>query len=151
MKKTLVLSALILGAFAACSSAIPPPRMPLPKPVHEEPDLLTEYERKTLTLEMNNLIREIGAARALASEDPSLEALKKDLAEAKTAQDPEKTKTAERSLGDAVETLLYKQEGMPAKIKRLLDVGNLLRYDTPEQKESRRRKGTAFEQTGTGK
>lgn len=142
---------MILCACAACSSAIPPPRMPLPKPAHEEPNLLTEYERKTLTLEMNRLTQEIGAARAKASEDPSLDALKKELADAKTAPDSQKIQKAERNLSDAVETLLYQQEGMPKKIKRLLDVGNLLRFDTPEQKESRRRKGTSFEQTETGK
>ena len=151
MNRTLAFSALILCACAACSSAIPPPRFPLPKPAHEEPNLLTDYERKTLTLEMNNLSQEIGAARCKAGEDPSLEALKQALTDAKATQDPEKIKGAERSLSDAIETLLYKQDGMPVKIKRLLDVGNLLRYDTPEQKELRRRRGTSFEQTGADK
>ena len=34
------------------------------------------------------------------------------------------------------------QDGLPEKIKRLLDVGNLLRYDTPNQREKRRQNRT---------
>ena len=47
-----------------------------------------------------------------------------------------------KTLSDAAETLLYKQDGLPEKIKRLLDVGNLLRYDTPNQREKRRQNRT---------
>ena len=47
--------------------------------------------------------------------------------------------------------LLYQQKGMPGKIKRLLDVGNMLSYDSAAQKEARRRKGAVVEKDASGK
>lgn len=114
--------------------AAPPPLL-APR---EEPPLLSAHERNVLTREMKTLDGEIRAARRAAADDPSLAPLKEALDAALQTKDADKIKAARRALSDAVETRLYQQEGIPEKIKRLLDVGNLLRYDTPKQKEKRR-------------
>ncbi len=129
---------------ATCAVAIPPPRLPLPPATHEEPNLLSDYERTTVTLEMNNLTREISLARKEAAGDPTLDDAKRALDEALASKDANSIREAKRKLSDMTETILYRQEGMPEKIRRLLDVGKLLEYDTRRQKEIRRRKGTAF-------
>ena len=128
-------------ALIVCSLQIQaaPPATPAPR---EEPPLVSAYERKVLAKEMKTLSDEIRSARKSASEDPSLAPLKEALDAAKQTKDAEKVKAARRALSDAAETLLYKQDGMPEKIKRLLDVGNLLRYDTPNQREKRRQNRT---------
>ena len=130
-------------AFALLASTLPvmaePPATPAPR---QEPPLVSAYERKVLAKEMKTLSEEIRAARKAASEDPSLAPLKEALDAAKQTKDAEKVKAARRALSDAAETLLYKQDGLPEKIKRLLDVGNLLRYDTPNPREKRRQNRT---------
>jgi hypothetical protein len=128
-------------ALIVCSLQIQaaPPATPAPR---EEPPIISAYERKVLAKEMKTLSEEIRAARKAAAEDPSLAPLKEALDAAKQTKEADKIKAARRALSDAVETLLYKQDGMPEKIKRLLDVGNLLRYDTPNQREKRRQNRT---------
>ena len=130
-------------AFALLASTLPvtaePPATLAPR---QEPPLVSAYERKVLAKEMKTLSEEIRAARKAASEDPALAPLKEALDAARQTKDADKVKAARRALSDAVETLLYKQDGMPEKIKRLLDVGNLLRYDTPNQREKRRQNRT---------
>jgi hypothetical protein len=128
-------------ALIVCSLQIQaaPPATPAPR---EEPPIISAYERKVLAKEMKTLSEEIRAARKAAAEDPSLAPLKEALDAAKQTKEADKIKAARRALSDAVETLLYKQDGMPEKIKRLLDVGNLLRYDTPNQREKRRHNRT---------
>ena len=125
--------------------AIPSPRLPLPTPAHVEPNILSDYERTVVTLEMQNLTREIGLARKKTAKDPSLDDAKKELEEARESKDAKQLLDAKRKLNDMIETILYKQEDMPAKTKRLLEVGKLLEFDTQKQKEIRRRKGTAFQ------
>ena len=130
-------------AFAILACTLPvtaePPATLAPR---QEPPLVSAYERKVLAKEMKTLSEEIRAARKAASEDPALAPLKEALDAARQTKDADKVKAARRALSDAVETLLYKQDGMPEKIKRLLDVGNLLRYDTPNQREKRRQNRT---------
>ena len=130
-------------AFALLASTLPvmaePPATPAPR---QEPPLVSAYERKVLAKEMKTLSDEIRAARKAAADDPSLAPLKEALDAARQTKDADKVKAARRALSDAGETLLYKQDGMPEKIKRLLDVGNLLRYDTPNQREKRRQNRT---------
>ena len=130
-------------AFALLASTLPvmaePPATLAPR---QEPPLVSAYERKVLAKEMKTLSEEIRAARKAASEDPALAPLKEALDAARQTKDADKVKAARRALSDAVETLLYKQDGMPEKNKRLLDVGNLLRYDTPNQREKRRQNRT---------
>lgn len=128
-------------ALLACAIQIQAAPPPLLAP-REKPPLLSAYERKVLAKEMKNLSEEIHAARKAASGDPSLAPLKEALDAAKQTKDADKVNAARRALSDAVETLLYKQDGMPEKIKRLLDVGNLLRYDTPNQRNKRRQNRT---------
>ncbi len=136
---------LVAISFVMGTLAIPPPRLPLPEPAHEEPNILSDYERTVVTLEMQNLTKEIGLARKEAAKDTTLDEAKKKLDEAHKSKDVKLIRDAKRKLGDMTETILYKQEGMPAKIKRLLEVGKLLEFDTQKQKEIRRRKGTAFQ------
>lgn len=136
----LVALSFVTGAFA-----IPPPRLPLPEPAHVEPNILSDYERSVVTREMQKLTKEIGLARKEAAKDPSLDDAKKELEEARESKDVKQLRDAKRKLSDMIETILYTQEGMPAKIKRLLEVGKLLEFDTQKQKEIRRRKGTAFQ------
>lgn len=126
------------------TTAIPPPRLPLHKPIHEEPDYLTDYERKILKIELGNLTSEITKARNEAAKDPSLEAAQQSLDEALKLKDANQITSARRTLADQVETLLLSREGMPEKIKRLLEVGRLLEYDTQREKDDRRRKGTLY-------
>jgi len=133
-----------ISLCVTAASAIPPPRLPLHKPIHAEPDLLSDYERKTLRLELNNLTREISKARQEAAKDPSLEASRQSLRDAIERKDTERIASTRRALADEVETLLLAQEGMPKKIKRLLEVGRLLEYDTQREKDDRRRKGTLY-------
>ncbi len=125
--------------------AIPPPRLPLPEPTHEEPNILSEYERTVVTLEMQKLTKEVGLARKEAAKDPTLDDAKKALDEARESKDVKQIRDAKRKLSNMIETILYQQEGMPVKIKRLLEVGKLLEFDSKKQKEIRRRKGTAFQ------
>ncbi len=136
---------LVALSFMTGALAIPPPRLPLPEPAHVEPNILSDYERKVVTLEMQNLTKEIGLARKEAAKDPSLDDTKKEVEEARKSKDLKQLRDAKRKLSDMTETILYQQEGMPAKIKRLLEVGKLLEFDTQKQKEIRRRKGTAFQ------
>jgi len=140
-----IIHAITIVIFCATiAAAIPPPRLPLHKPLHEEPNLLTEYERKTLQFELNNLTSEIAKARHEIAKDPSLEAARKTLQDAEEQKDSKLIASARRILADEVETRLLTQEGMPEKIKRLLEVGRLLEYDTRFQKDERRRKGTLY-------
>ena len=144
---THVIAITILSAtFAA---AIPPPRLPLHKPIHEEPNLLTDYERKTLQLEMNTLTSEIAKARHEATQSSSIKAKKKTLQDAEEKKDAKLITSAQRMLADKVETLLLAQEGMPEKIKRLLEVGRFLEYDSQFKKDDRRRKGTLYKRLRT--
>ena len=135
---------LVALSVVACTFAIPPPRLPLPEPAHVEPNILSDYERTVVTLEMQNLTQEIGLARKEAAKDPTLDEAKQELVAAQESKDAKLILEAKRKLSNMTETILYQQEGMPAKIKRLLEVGKLLEFDTPKQKEIRRRKGTAF-------
>lgn len=150
MKNKLACAAFVLCITASGAFAIPPPRIPLPDPIHAEPNLLSDYERQTLTIELTKLTTAVRTARDTAKKDPSLDPYRKALADAEYEKDSEKIKDAKRKLNNAAEVLLYKQDGMPAKIKRLLDVGNMLSYDNAAQKEARRRKGTTVEKAASG-
>lgn len=137
----------IIAVIVFCATAvtaIPPPRLPLHQPIHEEPDLLTEYERKTLKIELSNLTSEITKARLEAAKAPSLEAERQALQTARKERNSQQITTAKRELAESVEALLLTQEDMPGKLKRLLEVGHLLEYDTQFQKDERRRKGTRY-------
>ena len=104
-----------------------------------EPNLLSSYERKTLQLEYLKLIEEIGEKRREAAADPSIAALKDRLA-AENADERYQggaDASAARKISDAVETLLYSYDGIPAKIKRLEEVGRLLEYDLRLRREQR--------------
>ena len=125
----------VLLACALLAQAVPP------APSEEAP-LISAYERKVLAKEMRTLGAEIHAARKTAGEDASLAPLKEALSAAKQTKDAAQIRASQRALSDAVETLLYAQDGMPAKIQRLVDVGNLLRYDTPDQQQQRRQNRT---------
>lgn len=133
--------AIVAGLAGFESIAIPPPNIPVSPLARAEPDLLTEYERKTLTMELQRLTRDVKEARRNAAQDPSLDPLKAAVEAAKNSADRTKIIEAQGVLAKATEELLNKQEGMPEKIKRLLDVGTLLRYDQQDKKEQRIRRG----------
>ncbi|MGI5868237.1 MAG: hypothetical protein ACOX9C_02160 [Kiritimatiellia bacterium] len=132
--RRLVPLALVVLACALHAQA----QAPAPAPLHDEAPILSAADRKRLAKEMKELTAEIHAARKAAAEAPSLAPLKEALDAAKETTDAAKIQAAQRALADGVEALLYQQEGMPAKIKRLIDVGHLLRYDTPNQRKIRR-------------
>lgn len=135
--------AIVAGLAGFESIAIPPPNIPVSPLARAEPDLLTEYERKTLTMELQRLTRDVKEARRNAAQDPSLDPLKAAMEAAKNSADRTKIIEAQGVLAKATEELLNKQEGMPEKIKRLLDVGTLLRYDQQDKKEQRIRSGSS--------
>lgn len=102
------------------------------------PDLLTEYERRYLRIELRNLMREISIAREECGDDPSLAELKAEpqrllLRGASAAE----VNAAMQKYSDAREALLYQREGIPEKIKRLQEVGAYLEYDLRRKKEER--------------
>lgn len=102
------------------------------------PNLLTDYERRYLRIEARNLMNEISAARAACGDDPSLAELKAAPRQLElSGASPAEVNAAKQKFSDARETLLYKREGIPEKIKRLQEVGAYLEYDTRQRKEER--------------
>ena len=132
------LAVVALAASAAASGTKRPVENPTIRGLRE-PDLLSQYERKVLSLEYAKLLSAVRAARAEAAADPSLQPLKDALAAARAAEGPggSNSLAAARALSDATETVLYAAEGVPAKIKRLQEVGNLLEYDHRLRREQR--------------
>lgn len=144
MRNPIIYAIAVIILCMTAARAIPPPRLPMHKPSHEEPNLLTEYERKTLKMELCNLTQEISIARREAAQDSSLEAARQALCDARETKDEKTISHAQRKLADEIETHLLTQEGMPEKVKRLLEVGRFLEYDTQREKNQRRRKGTLY-------
>lgn len=127
---------LVLAALAPAAFAIPRPLNPTEAGARQ-PNLLSEYERDVLRREMVKLTQAVRAARLEASKDASLEPLRQAAAEAKLSGDRTNAMAAAKALADATETILYRDPEMPAKIKRLMEVGQLLEYDTRLRKEQR--------------
>jgi hypothetical protein len=148
MRKTLSIplfafAAIVAGLATLEAVAIPPPNIPVSPLARKEPDLLTEYERKTLAMELQRLTRDVKEGRRNAEQDPSLEPLKAAVEAAKNSADRAQIAEAQGALAKATEEILNKQEGIPGKIRRLLDVGKLLRYDQQDKKEQRIRSGSS--------
>lgn len=137
----IILAAAAVLPFLPASLAIPPPRLPASPVARTEANLLNDYERKTLTIELQTLSREIHVARVTASQDPSLEKYRADLKAAEESGDAAKITDAKRNLANATEQVLYNMEGIPEKIGRLSTAGMLLRYDSQDQKELRSNRG----------
>ncbi|MGN0844584.1 MAG: hypothetical protein ACI4QT_05110 [Kiritimatiellia bacterium] len=137
--KRMLLVLFMLPAFFSApeTHAISRPEIPTGA-ASKVPDLLTEYERRYLRIELRNLMREISIAREECGEDPSLAELKAEpqrlsLRGAGAAE----VNAAMQKYSDAREALLYKREGIPEKIKRLQEVGAYLEYDLRRKKEER--------------
>ena len=137
MKKALSALALAFVLAAGPAAAIPRPDIPSPAAARE-PDLLDDYQRGVLRREMAKLQQDISAARRTAGEAEELAPLKAALEEARLAGDATNVAARAQALSDATETVLYRDNpGIPDKIKRLLEVGNLLEYDTARRKRER--------------
>ena len=135
MKNAFLLLALALAAVPA--AAIPRPDIPTAAAARE-PDLLTPYQRRVLSLELAKLQKEIVAARREAAAADELEPLRAALAEAKLGGDATNVAAKATALSDATETVLYRDNpGIPDKIKRLQEVGRLLEYDSRREKQFR--------------
>lgn len=138
MMRRLFTIVLVCAVLAPCSFAIPRPHNPTEAGA-VQPNLLTEYERSALRREWLKLTQAIRAARLEASKDASLDPLRQAVAEAKLSGVSSNVTAASKALADATETILYRDPGIPPKIKRLLEVGNLLEYDTRLRKEQHAR------------
>lgn len=128
--------AAVLLVSALSAGAIPRPDIP-DGSAAREPDLLNDYQRRTLRLELAKLQREISTARREAAASEELEPLRAALAEAKLGGDPTNVAAKAIALSDATETILYRDETIPPKIKRLQEVGRLLEYDSRREKQAR--------------
>ena len=126
----------ILLAAAPRADAIPRPLNPTAAGA-AQPKLLTDYERQVLSLEMAKLQREIRTARNEARQSDAFAALRAAVDAARAGGVPTNVAAATAALDDAVETALYEDPAFPAKIKRLLEVGNLLEYDSRLRREQR--------------
>lgn len=136
MKTTSFRFAAVLLVSALSAGAIPRPDIP-DGSAAREPDLLDAYQRRTLQLELVKLQREIVAARREAAASEELEPLRAALAEAKLGGDATNVLAKQAALSDATETILYRDETIPPKIKRLQEVGRLLEYDNRREKQDR--------------
>ena len=135
--KSLSASAAALVFAALSAAAVPRPDLPSAAAARE-PDLLDAYQRRVLTLELAKLQKEIVAARRAAGEAEELAPFKAALDEAKLAGDETNVAAKAKAFSDARETVLYRDNpGMPEKIKRLVEVGRLLEYDSRREKQNR--------------
>lgn len=151
-----VLRAGLAAAFAAALLALAPAaasaagvKRPVENPTLQglrQPKLLSDYERRVLQIEYVKLVGEIREKRAEAARDPSLAELKADLerkkggdgaARAEGAGPSDEVVAAVRALADAVERVLYSYEGIPEKIGRLQEVGQMLEWDLRLRREQR--------------
>ena len=133
-----------LAAFAAAVLALAPAAArAIPRPLNPtaagaaQPKLLSDYERRVLLHELRKLMEDVRARRAKAAEDESLAPLREALAAARAEGVASNVQAAAKALADAVETKLYEDPEIPAKIKRLQEVGNFLEYDSRIRREQR--------------
>jgi LPS O-antigen subunit length determinant protein (WzzB/FepE family) len=131
-----LLAALALALAPAAARAIPRPLNPTAAGA-AQPKLLSDYERRVLSHELKKLMQDVRARRAKAAEDESLAPLREALAAAKAEGVSSNVQAAAKALSDAVETKLYEDPEIPAKIKRLQEVGNFLEYDSRLRREQR--------------
>jgi hypothetical protein len=131
-----LLASLALALAPAAARAIPRPLNPTAAGA-AQPKLLSDYERRVLSHELTKLMKEIRVSRAKAAEDESLAPLRDALAAAKAEGVESNVQAAAKALSDAVETKLYEDPEVPAKIKRLQEVGNFLEYDSRLRREQR--------------
>ncbi len=137
MKTAFPLLFLAFALAAGPAAAIPRPDIPTAAAARE-PDLLTPYQRRVLSLELAKLQKEIVAARREAAASDELEPLRAALAEAKLGGDGTNVTAKASALSDATETVLYRDHPeIPAKLKRLQEVGRLLEYDSRREKQFR--------------
>ena len=102
-----------------------------------QPDLLDAYQRRVLQMELMKLQKEIVAARREAAASEELAPLRAALDEAKLGGNATNIAAKASSLSDATEAILYRDEAIPGKIKRLQEVGRLLEYDSRREKQNR--------------
>ena len=131
-----LLACLALALAPAAARAIPRPLNPTAAGA-AQPKLLSDYERRVLSHELTKLMKDIRERRAKAAEDESLAPLREALAAAKATGVESNVQAAAKALSDAVETKLYEDPEIPAKIKRLQEVGNFLEYDSRLRREQR--------------
>ncbi len=131
-----LLASCALALAPAAARAIPRPLNPTAAGA-AQPKLLSDYERRVLSHELAKLMKDVRARRAKAAEDESLAPLRDALAAAKATGVTSNVQAAAKALSDAVETKLYEDPEIPAKIKRLQEVGNLLEYDFRLRREQR--------------
>ena len=129
-------AALVLAFAPAAARAIPRPLNPTAAGA-AQPRLLSDYERRVLSHELRKLMEDVRSRRAKAAEDEALAPLREALAAAKAEGTASNVQAAAKALSDAVETKLYEDPAIPAKIKRLQEVGNLLEYDSRLRREQR--------------
>ncbi|MBR1837841.1 MAG: hypothetical protein IJ783_11220 [Kiritimatiellae bacterium] len=101
------------------------------------PDLLSDYERKVLHLELGRLLREVRALRENARESEDFAALRDATSSARNSGDSAAAAKAARDLAAAVEAKLAADPEAVAKLNRLSDVGALLERDKRLRKEQR--------------
>jgi len=131
-----LLAALALALAPAAVRAIPRPLNPSAAGA-AQPKLLSDYERKVLSHELRKLMEDVRSRRAKAAEDESLAPLREALAAARATGVASNVQAAAKALSDAVESKLYEDPEIPAKIKRLQEVGNFLEYDSRIRREQR--------------
>lgn len=131
-----LLAALALALAPAAARAIPRPLNPSAAGA-AQPKLLSDYERKVLSHELRKLMEDVRSRRAKAAEDESLAPLREALAAARATGVASNVQAAAKALSDAVESKLYEDPEIPAKIKRLQEVGNFLEYDSRIRREQR--------------
>ncbi len=129
-------ASLALALAPAAARAIPRPLNPTAAGA-AQPKLLSDYERRVLSHELAKLTKDIRERRAKAAEDESLAPLRDALAAAKAEGVESNVQAAAKALSDAVETKLYEDPEVPAKIKRLQEVGSFLEYDSRLRREQR--------------
>ena len=138
MKPSLLFSAVSAALVLAAGPAAAIPRPDIPTAAAaREPDLLDAYQRRVLQMELATLQKEIVAARREAAAAEELAPLRAALDEAKLGGNATNIAAKASALSDATEAVLYRDEAIPGKIKRLQEVGRLLEYDSRREKQKR--------------
>ena len=148
MKTTRLFACLAVLASLSVSAQTTEPAAPAdtdteaaaPPAESAESEALTAQQRAELNRELFELQKEIRAARMEAGKSEDVQEIRKQIAELSAKEQPDRKAILDLNAEARrlTERHLAEMPGMPEKLARLMEVGNLLRKDLPAEQ---RRKG----------
>lgn len=127
-----LLACLLLSLSITLQAAPPEPIAP-----KKEANRLTSYERKVLTLEMQRLTGEVQSSAKQLAEHPDFATYQEAIKTAEGTHDTTQINTAKVALHRAVQDKMRLDPTLSKKIARIGEIGELLRYDTPNRQTHR--------------